>query len=82
VNIAEQEIEFNALTCIDPVTNLVELCQMITRMQTTLECTLRMNGWHNTPDHCIVYMIMVANLLDKDSNEFWNVITSRMYLQQ
>jgi hypothetical protein len=28
VNIAGQEIEFNALTCIDPVTNLVELCQI------------------------------------------------------
>jgi hypothetical protein len=40
------------------------------------------NGWHDTQDHCIVCMIMVANLLDKDSNEFWNIITSRTYLQQ
>jgi hypothetical protein len=45
--------------------NYVEL---ITRMQTMSECTLRMNGWHNTQDHCIVCTIMVANLLDKDSN--------------
>jgi hypothetical protein len=83
VNVLGQEIEFNALTCIDTVTNLVELCQIDNKNADYIRMHFE-NEWlaqYPRPLYCVHGLIIVANLLDKDSNKFWNVSTSRMYLQ-
>ena len=82
VNINEHEVEFNTLTCINPITNLMELICIDNK--TAAHMTKRFKNSclaHYIGQQHVVFMTMVANSLVGNFNYFFKGQASRTNLQ-
>jgi hypothetical protein len=72
ISINGQELEFNALTCIDPVTNLVELARIQTKTAAHMGMIFE-NNWlsrYPKPMRCI--HDNRGEFIGADFKEYWN----------
>jgi hypothetical protein len=73
-----QLVEFNALTCIDTASNLVELICIDNK---TAEHICDNIGYVGILVLYDVHMTREVNLLDKTFNGYWQSLASRMFAQ-
>ncbi len=63
IKVNGRQVEFNALTCIDTASNLVELIRMTIRPQHMFMTCLHSAGFSVTPYQYVAYMIKEENSL-------------------
>ncbi len=70
--------EFDQLTVIDTVTNLVELIRLDKKPQMLLQESMHNVGCHFTRGHKDVYMIQEGNLLELNFKHYYKIVISEM----
>jgi hypothetical protein len=76
------DVEFLALTVIDPITNLIELVRIDNKTSDHVAQNLPTLGCHVTPGQGFVFMTMAVNFLDFRFNNCWkNVLSAHEPLQ-
>jgi hypothetical protein len=81
VQVHSNPYEFDTLTVIDTVTNLVDLIRGDKKSQMLLQESMHNDGYHITSGHKDVYMIQEENLLESDFKHYYNIVTSEMCAQ-
>ncbi len=81
VQVRGRPYEFDALTCIGTVTNLVELIRVDDKTSDTSQGDMHNVGYHVIRGHNNVYMILEENLLEKSFKLSYKTVVLRMYAQ-
>ena len=72
--------EFDALTCIDTITNLVELIRVDDKTSETISRRYAV-GYHAIRGHKVVYMILEENYWSRVPNSLTKTVILRMFAQ-
>ncbi len=78
VQVRGNPYEFDALSIIHTVTNLLELIIADKKTQTLLQESMHNVGNHVTPGHKDVYTIQEGILLDWNFKHYYKIVTSEM----
>jgi hypothetical protein len=79
IQVQEKPYEFNALTMIDTVSNLVELVRIDDKTLATIARKKHTSGFQDTHCQRDVSMTMEANSLDQSSSFCYKVVELRMF---
>jgi hypothetical protein len=79
VKVNGQQVEFDALTCIDMALNLVKLIRIDNKQPNTFVTSSHKVGFVDTLILYDVYMTKEVNSLDRIFNGYWKSLASRMY---